>query len=82
MTTRNYQTLINVYLERGNDRGVVRVRKYGRGKYTLYTKKYNVATRVTTHRSLNEFTSKVEVVGWANKFIETAKKYGAIAIAR
>ena len=74
---RNYRTMANVKLVRGNDRGVVRVRKYNDQSYTLYAKMYNVVTGKLIHRSLNKFESWNEVKMWAEKFINSAVDGGA-----
>lgn len=74
---RNYRTLSNIRLARGNNRGVVRVRKYSDGTYTLYTKMYNIVTGKLINRSLNKFTSWSDVNGWAQKFVKSAVDSGA-----
>lgn len=75
---RNYQTIYNVKLVRGNDRGVVRVRYYYKeGKFTLYAKMYNQLTGKLIHRSLNTFTNRRMVTVWAHKFIDSAVNSGA-----
>lgn len=75
----DFETIFNKYLSRSNDdRGVVRVRRYTNGIFTLYTKKYNEFTRQTTHRSLVEFDNETDALFWANKFVNIAKAYRAI----
>ena len=75
---RNYQTICNVKLVRGNDRGVVRVRYYYKqGKFTLYAKMYNLVTGKLLHQSMNTFTNRRMATVWANKFINSAVESGA-----
>lgn len=74
---RNYRTMTNVKLVRGNDRGIVRVRLYKDGTFTLYAKMYNVVTGKLLHRSLNTFTNRRMATVWANRFINSAVESGA-----
>ena len=74
----NFETIFNKYLSRCNgDRGVVRVRRYTNGIFTLYTKKYNEFTHETTHRSLVEFDNETDALYWANRFVNIAKAHRA-----
>lgn len=81
MTNRNYVTIFNTYIERGNERGVVRIRKYNNGLFTLYAKKYTVGVRDVTHRSCNKFYDCGAAIAWANAFVEAAVSKGARVVA-
>lgn len=74
----DFETIFNKYLSRCNgDHGVVRVRRYTNGIFTLYTKKYNEFTRETIHRSLVEFDNETDALFWANRFVNITKAYQA-----
>ena len=82
-SAKSYWTVMNIRVRRDSDNrcGVIRIRKYNEGPYTLYVKMYDATTHQLFHRSLHKFDSYVEAASWADKFASSAIKNGAKLIS-
>lgn len=87
MTNRNYVTILTIHLERGDERGIVQIRKWDDDKfedgvYTLSTNRYKVGDRRHDNRMCLKLYDREGAFTWANTIVEMVIKNGGRVVAQ